>query len=84
MTRRVPVRAMPIEKHCVSRGCVAQPTHGFGSALKGTVRWACRAHLELLQGYGEAGLPPASREGSGPGAVRPLPDHPQPAQGKLI
>ena len=35
-------------KHCVSRGCLVDPVWGYGSALKGTIRWACREHRDLI------------------------------------
>lgn len=36
-------------KHCISRGCPMDPMYGFGSALKGTIRWACGKHRALIR-----------------------------------
>ncbi len=40
--------AMPLVKHCVSRGCGGYPCYGRGSALAGVIAWACAAHRELI------------------------------------
>ena len=37
------------EKHCLSRGCLGYPMHGFGRP-SGTMVWACRNHQALLPG----------------------------------
>lgn len=52
-------------KHCISRGCLVDPMYGFGSALKGTIRWACGKHRALIRPTGIPGraaneFPPAA------------------------
>lgn len=77
---------MPLEKHCVSRGCLAVPMRGFGSALRGTIRFACPRHLELLQfqtGFGD-GTSATAPIGGGWVAPSTRPSPPTVAQGRLL
>lgn len=55
---------MPLEKRCIKPGCAEYPSFGSGLPSGGKMRWACRAHRELIAN----GAVPAPREG-GPGVI---------------
>lgn len=73
---------MPLEKTCVQKGCRAAPIFGFGFPSKGKMRWACRAHRDLIW----FAVPhPAAIDG-GPAAApgAPHPPSPSPRQERLL
>ena len=59
---------MPMEKRCIVKDCAADPRWGWGSALKGTIRFACSEHRDRLWSRDEtpavdlAAPPPGPRQ----------------------
>ncbi len=37
-----------MDKHCIEPSCGAHACYGMGSALRGSVRFACRVHVEMI------------------------------------
>lgn len=72
---------MPLDQHCISRGCLALAVWGFGSALEGTIRFACTRHRPLIWPddiAGGAGVAAGVTEGRGANApLKPRPSEPQ-------
>lgn len=71
---------MPLVKQCVHEGCQSVPVFGYGSPSKGMMRWACRAHRDLIW----FAVPhPTAKEG-GPGLPSEAPRPPSPRQETLF
>lgn len=71
---------MLLHKKCAHDGCKALPVFGFGLPSRGVMKWACRAHRDLIW----IAVPhPAATEG-GPGLSPDAPRPPSPRQERLL
>ncbi|MBS3930340.1 MAG: hypothetical protein KGZ65_03825 [Sphingomonadales bacterium] len=71
---------MALAKRCVARGCMADPHWGFGSALAGTMRWACLAHRGLIWITETLGSPTVSTPAAAEGRAQHRPSAALPAK----
>lgn len=69
-------------KQCIHPGCKGLAVFGFGRPSTDKMKWACRAHRELLQ----IAVPCTTKEdGSGTSPHRdPRPSSTQPVQARLL